>query len=92
MEICPKCGGSKQSGYVQRLISENKLDPSKVSSPSKFIQAMKPKVTKKEVKEVLGRKHMTGYDMAQYDIAVQRRNRPTIKAYEDAYPGLKSRK
>ena len=53
---------------------------------------MKPKVTKKEVKEVLGRKHMTGYDMAQYDIAVQRRNRPTIKAYEDAYPGLKSRK
>ena len=46
MEVCKRCGGSKQSGYVQRLISEGKLDPSKVSNPSKFIQAMKesPKV------------------------------------------------
>jgi len=50
---------------------------------------MDAKATKKEVKEVLGRKHMSGADMAQYDIAVQRRNTPTIKAYEDAYPGLK---
>jgi hypothetical protein len=54
--------------------------------------ALEPKVTKKEVKEVLGRKHMSGSDMAQYDIAVQRRNRPVIEAYENAYPGLKLRK
>jgi len=37
MEICKTCGGSKKSGYVQRLIAEGNLDPSKVSNPSQFI-------------------------------------------------------
>jgi len=34
---CSICGGTKKSGYVQRLIAEGKLDPSKVSNPSVFI-------------------------------------------------------
>lgn len=34
---CSICGGTKASGYVQRLIAEGKLDPSKVSNPSVFI-------------------------------------------------------
>jgi hypothetical protein len=34
---CRKCGGTKKSGYVQRLIAEGKLDASKVSNPSKFV-------------------------------------------------------
>lgn len=46
METCSQCGGSKQSGYVQRLIAENKLNPSLVSNPSKYIKAM-PKPTRK---------------------------------------------
>ena len=41
--ICRKCGGTKKSGYVQRLIAEKKLLPQKVKKPSSYIKKMKMK-------------------------------------------------
>lgn len=41
--------------------------------------------------EVKGRKDMSGADMAQYDLAVQRKNRKMIEYYETLYPALKSK-
>lgn len=38
---CKKCGGTKKSGYVQRLIAEKKLLPQKVKKPSSYIKKMK---------------------------------------------------
>jgi hypothetical protein len=40
---CKKCGGTKKSGYVQRLIAEKKLLPQKVKKPSSYIKKMKMK-------------------------------------------------
>jgi hypothetical protein len=37
----PKRGGTKASGYVQRLIAEEKLNPRKVKNPSAYIKKMK---------------------------------------------------
>ena len=61
---CHICGGTKASGYVQRLLAEGNLDASKVSNPSKYIQLLKPKPKPKIIRKLIKR---PSYDKTFYE-------------------------
>jgi hypothetical protein len=56
-EALAAAGGSKASGYVQRMIAENKLQRRKVKNPSDHLRMLLSKLPKKDMMDFMG--HVT---------------------------------
>jgi hypothetical protein len=81
----------KKAGGTASFADFDKTPAGKVKKERKPKAEKVPKNTiVKEKKPKEDRTGMSGADMAQYDIAKQRRDKKAIKMFQDKYPGLKN--
>ena len=79
---CSICGGTKASGYVQRLIAKGKLDASKVSNPSKFVINL-GKANQKRIDELTSKKGQQMEKPKRKLRSVKERENSKLMAMED---------